>query len=424
MGEYIFKMPDIGEGVVEAEITEWYIKPGQMVEEDDPIADAMTDKATVELTAPVSGKVIRIGCADGEILAIGAELAAFETEGAGNVSAAPAPSPKKTVDTPAKPEKKTKQAKSGAKKKQAAAEAKANPLKAAAPSGQIGRPLASPAVRRRALDADIDLSRVRATGMAGQITHDDLDQFLQTGGSGAQKARRTGTKEIKLKGMRRVIAERMATAKREIPHFSYADAIDMTAIESLRAHLNDGRSEAQPKLTLLPFFILALVKAAARWPQCNANFDGSAGVLTTFDGVHVGIAAQTDKGLMVPVLHHAEAMDVWQIAAECARLARAAKDGSVKAEELSGGSITLTSLGALGGVVTTPVILHPQTAIIGPNKITEVPVIINGQMQIRKMMNLSSSFDHRVVDGYDAAQMIQYIKGLLEQPATLFIDAQ
>jgi len=264
------------------------------------------------------------------------------------------------------------------------------------------------------------------TGKAGQITHEDLDAF-QNGGpvrqassSGYQK--RVGGTDIKVTGMRRVISERMQEAKRRIPHFSYVEAVDMTELEALRAHLNSNRNDDQPKLTLIPFFIHAICKASILWPQCNATFDDEAGVITQHHGVHMGMAAQTPNGLMVPVIKHAESMDVWGLAAEIARLGQAAKTGKIKPEELSGGSITLTSLGPLGGVVTTPVINRPEVAIIGPNKIVETPVVQNGQVVVRKMMNISSSFDHRVVDGFHAAEMIIYIKGLLEHPATLFMD--
>lgn len=401
MSEYKFKMPDIGEGVVEAEITAWHIKLGDKVNEDDPIADAMTDKATVELTAPVSGTVTLLGCAAGEILAIGADLVIFETDGK---TAAPKPAPQKETPPPA------------------AKKIKPKPKPAAAPvmSRTSTKPLASPAVRKAALEQDIDLSLVAASGKAGQITHADLTAHQD--GHSTALVKRAGSTDIKVTGMRRVIAERMSASKRNIPHFSYVEAIDMTQVEALRTHLNAGRESHQPKLTLIPFFIRAIVKAAVLWPQCNATFDDEAGVITQHNPVHVGMAAQTPSGLMVPVIRHAESLDIWQMAAEITRLGAAAKNGSIQAGELMGGTITLTSLGPLGGVVTTPVINRPQVAILGPNKIVQTPVIVDGQVVVRKMMNFSSSFDHRVVDGFHAAEMIQYIKGLLEYPATLFLD--
>ena len=411
MSEYIFKMPDVGEGVTEAEITAWHVKLGDDVTEDAPIADAMTDKATVELTAPVSGTVKSLGCAEGEILAIGAALIVFETDAdaaqdsgqkneteAAKTEAAPAPTP-----TPAP--------------KETPPDAPENP---APQSLQGARPLAAPAVRRAAKDKGIDLASVTPTGRKGNVTHRDLFNHQQAAKSGGRQ-KNTSKTEIKVKGMRRAIATAMSASKRNIPHFSYVEAIDMTEIEALRAHLNANRNDSQPKLTLLPFFMCAIVKAAAKWPQCNATYDDEAGVITQYGGVHIGMAAQTKEGLMVPVVHHAEALSLWEMAETAARLAASAKEGSIKPDMLKGGTITLTSLGPLGGVVTTPVINRPQTAIIGPNKIVETPTIIGGQVCVRKMMNLSSSFDHRVVDGYDAAAMIQYIKGLLEHPGALFI---
>lgn len=410
MAEYKFKMPDIGEGVVEAEITAWYVKLGDKVMADDPVADAMTDKATVELTAPVTGIVTTLGCGEGEIMAIGGDLVIFDTDGKAPVQneepkAAQKPEPVKAENPKPAP--------------------KPAPAPIAAVSAS-SKPLASPSVRKKAMDADIDLSLVIPAGKAGQITHDDLEAFakggpqIQAGSSGNQK--RTGSTDIKVTGMRRVISERMQEAKRRIPHFSYVEAVDMTELEALRAHLNKNRKEYQPKLTLIPFFIHAICKATLLWPQCNATYDDEAGVVTQHHGVHIGMAAQTKNGLMAPVIKHAESMDVWILAEEIARLGQAAKAGKITPAELQGGSITLTSLGPLGGVVTTPVINRPEVAIIGPNKIVETPVVQNCQVVVRKMMNISSSFDHRVVDGFHAAEMISYIKGLLEHPATLFMD--
>jgi len=405
MSDYIFKMPDIGEGVVEAEITAWHIKLGEHVNEDDPVADAMTDKATVELTAPVSGIVTKIGCGAGEIIAIGADLVVFETD---EKSAIKQAAPKKETPKPAP--------------KKAKAKPVSKPAPIASPSSAASslRPLASPAVRKAAMEADIDLSRVAASGKVGQITHEDLKNH-QSGGASAL-VKRTGSTEIKVTGMRRIIAQRMSASKRNIPHFSYVEAIDMTELEALRAHLNAGRAPHQPKLTLIPFFMRAIVKAVALWPQCNASFDDEAEMITQHNPVHIGMAAQTPAGLMVPVVRHAESLDIWQTATQITDLAEAAKSGSIGADRLSGGTITLTSLGPLGGVVTTPVINRPQVAILGPNKIVPTPVVIDGQIVVRKMMNFSSSFDHRVVDGFHAAEMIQYIKNLLEHPATLFLD--
>ncbi len=419
MGQYVFKMPDIGEGVTEAEITEWHVKVGDTVEEDDPVCDAMTDKATVELTAPTSGVVSFVGCAAGEIMAIGGDLIIFETDG--NVES-PIPTPIK-MEAPKAENPKPKPAPKPAKEPKA----KTPPAPVSAlvsTSASSSKPLASPAVRRRAEDQNIDLNLVPASGKAGQITHGDLDSYSKGGTSGLQKL--AGGTEIKVTGMRRIIAERMSESKRRIPHFSYVEAIDMTDIERTRVHLNSIRADHQPKLTLMPFFMRAMVKAVKLWPQCNATFDdddnGGSGIITQHNPVHIGMAAQTPGGLMVPVIRNAESLDIWQLANEIARIGEAAKTGSIAPAELSGSTISLTSLGKLAGVMATPVINRPEVAILCPNKIVDTPVVENGQMVVRKMMNFSTSFDHRVVDGFHAAEMVAYIKGLLEHPATLFLD--
>ncbi|HHL42857.1 MAG TPA: 2-oxo acid dehydrogenase subunit E2 [Hellea balneolensis] len=410
MSKHIFKMPDIGEGVTEAEITEWHIKAGDKVASDEPVCDAMTDKATVELTAPVSGIVISVGCEAGEIMAVGGDLIVFETDDEAVLEK------ESSIPTPIKME---------TPKKQPSKKAKPAPKPKTAPapvaSTMIGtKPLASPAVRRRAEEQNIDLALVPASGKAGQITHADLDAYAKGGGSSLQKL--AGGTDIKVTGMRRIISERMSESKRRIPHFSYVEAIDMTELERTRVHLNNTRAAHQPKLTLMPFFMRAMVKAVKLWPQCNATFDDDAGVITQHNPVHIGMAAQTPGGLMVPVIRNAESQDIWQLSSEIARIGEAAKTGNIAPAELSGSTISLTSLGKLAGVMATPVINRPEVAILCPNKIVDTPVIENGQMVVRKMMNFSTSFDHRVVDGFHAAEMVAYIKGLLEHPATLFID--
>ena len=415
MSQYKFKMPDIGEGVVEAEITAWHIKVGDVVAEDAPVADAMTDKATVELTAPVTGTVVSVGCAEGEIMAIGGDLVVFQTSGE-VAGTPPKPEPEPEKQAAKKPIPKTDTPKPTPKPVQVPV---TSPVKQTS-----GKPLASPAVRKSALDQDIDLALVTASGKAGQITHEDLQNFTTKGPNIFPNlyTKNTGATEIKVVGMRRIISERMSASKKHIPHFSYVEAVDMTALEDLRTHLNKTRKNTQPKLTLIPFFMRAMVKGLGLWPQCNATFDDEAGVITQHHGVHIGMAAQTKNGLMVPVIKHVESLDIWQIASEVLRLGEAAKTGTIAASDLSGGSITLTSLGTLGGIVTTPVINRPEVGILGPNKIVETPVVKNGQITVRKIMNISSSFDHRVVDGLHAAELIGYIKNLLENPATLFMD--
>ncbi|HET7336041.1 MAG TPA: dihydrolipoamide acetyltransferase family protein [Rhizomicrobium sp.] len=433
MGRYVFKLPDVGEGTAEAEIVVWHVKAGDTVEEDQNLVDVMTDKATVEMTSPVSGKVISVHGEPGEMTPVGSVLVELEVEGAGNVKegAAPAkPAAKKEEPKKAEPKKEPKPEEKKEETKPAPAKsaprAETKPAFATRQAGD--RPLASPAVRQRARDLGIELQFVPGSGPAGRISHADLDAYVESGGAGghagrsALYAKRDGGEDIKVIGLRRKIAEKMQDAKRRIPHFAYVEEIDMTELEDLRKHLNATKRADQPKLTVLPFFMRALVKVLPDYPQINARFDDDAGVVHRSAAVHIGIATQTANGLIVPVVKNAESLDVWQSAEEVARVSAAARDNKAKSDELSGSTITITSLGPLGGVVTTPVINHPEVGIIGPNAIVERPVVRGGQIVVRKMMNLSSSFDHRVVDGYDAAEFIQRIKALLEHPATLFMD--
>ena len=434
MGHYIFKLPDVGEGTAEAEIVAWHVKVGDIVKEDQNLVDVMTDKATVEMTSPVAGKVIALNGEPGQMAPVGAPLVEFEVEGSGNVKAGSAPAPKHEPAKAAAPAPAPKaEAKAAALKPAPAAAPRTEP-QATAPAfttrADDDKPLASPAVRQRARDRGLELQFVPGTGPAGRISHEDLDTYIASGGraarssgGGASYAQRDGTQEIKVIGLRRKIAERMQDAKRRIPHFAYVDEIDMTELESLRVHLNATRRADQPKLNVLPFLMRALVKVLPAYPQINARFDDDAGIVHRHAAVHIGIATQTANGLIVPVVKHAEARDVWDSALEVARVAGLARDNKASKDDLSGSTITITSLGALGGVATTPVINYPEVAIIGPNAIIDRPVVRGGQIVIRKMMNLSSSFDHRVIDGYVAAQFVQRIKGLLEAPATLFIEA-
>jgi len=391
---------------------------GDRVEEDQALADVMTDKATVEMTTPVAGVVVALHGELGEMAPVGQALATIEVDGADSdaveAQAAPPAPPKPAVKPEAAPAAAAKPAPTTAQ-----------PAPVARAEGH--RALASPAVRRRAEELRVDLAGVPGTGPAGRISQDDLSRFLE-GGSRATPAptsglaRREGVEQIKVIGLRRKIAEKMQDAKRRIPHFAYIEEVDVTELEDLRVHLNATKASDQPRLTLLPFFVRALTRVLPRYPQINARFDDDAGIIHRHAPVHMGIATQTPNGLIVPVLRHAEARDLWDCATEIARLAQAARDGKATMEELSGSTITLTSLGPLGGITTTPIINHPEVAIIGPNKMVERPVVRNGQIVVRRMMNLSSSFDHRVVDGYDAAEFIQAVKALLEHPATLFID--
>ena len=430
MGKYVFKLPDVGEGTAEAEIVAWHVKAGDVIHEDQNLVDVMTDKATVEMTSPVSGKVIAIHGEPGAMAAVGSPLVELEVEGAGNVSgkAAPAAAPKAEAPKPA-PKAEAKPAPKAEEKSTPKAEPAhhASSAPAFTTRKEGDKPVASPAVRHRAEEMGIKLQFVPGTGPGGRISHEDLDAYVASGGSAGVSrsggyAKRDGAEEVKVIGLRRKIAESMQNAKRRIPHFAYVEEIDMTELESLRAHLNKTKRADQPKLNVLPFLMRALVKVLPAYPQINARFDDEAGVVHRHHAVHIGIATQTANGLIVPVVKHAEARDVWDSALEVARVSGAARENKAGKDDLSGSTITITSLGTLGGVATTPVINYPEVAIIGPNAIIERPVVRDGAIVIRKMMNLSSSFDHRVVDGYDAAEFIQKIKALLEHPATLFMD--
>jgi len=406
MSEYIFKLPDLGEGTVESEIGEWLISVGDQVTEEDIVGTMMTDKAAVELSSPVSGKVVSLAGEPGDIVAVGAALVVFEIDEA---AAAPKAVPK---DTP--PPRKTE-----------------TPAQTDVPAVQQApaihaKVITSPAIRRRAKEAGIDLTRVPGSGPGGRILREDLDAFLKqpatAGTPSAPQPAATGTTEQKIIGLRRMIAERMSAANHEIPHFSYVEEIDITELETLRQHLNAKKSADAERLTLLPFIGLALIRALKDFPQCNTTHDKERNLLIRHEAVHLGIATQTPDGLKVPVVRHGENRAIVDLAAEIRRVSEATRDGSAKKEELSGSTITITSLGKIGGIVTTPIINLPEVAIIGVNRAVERPVVLNGEITVRLMMNLSSSFDHRFVDGYDAAAMIQSIKEMLEHPATFFVD--
>jgi len=420
MGEFVIKLPDVGEGIAEAEVVEWNVKVGDLVKEDDPLVSVMTDKATVELPSPVPGKVLWLGALVGDVLAIGSDLVRIEVEGEGNASGAePAAEPSAVAEglppsagsAPA-PETQPKPA------------PPRRAPSAALPRAQGEKPIAAPSVRGRARTMGVDLRFVHGSGPAGRITHDDLDDFAVRGGGPAPRGLFAdhSVEEIRVIGLRRRIAQKMQEAKRRIPHFSYVEEVDVTELEALRARLNAMRREDQPHLTLLPFLVRALVKALRDYPMINARYDDDAEIIYRYGGVHVGIAAQTPQGLMVPVLRHAESVDLWDAAAEIQRLAEAARAGRAKAEELKGSTISVSSLGSLGGIVSTPVINAPEVAIIGVNKIAVRPVYDQGTWLPRKMMNLSSSFDHRVIDGAHAAEFVQRLKALLEHPALLTMD--
>jgi len=438
LGARTIKMPDVGEGVAEAEIVEWHVKVGDVVREDQVVAAVMTDKATVEIPTHVAGTVVALGGGVGDVLPVGAELLRIEAPGLPDSPAAAAPSQARAeAERPKLGVKSAELARAPAAERAAPEPppsppaappraASAAPVRAAPrPPGE--KPLASPAVRLRAREAGVDLRFVRGTGPAGRITHEDIEAYIarppEAPAKGVGKEPNLAVEIVKVVGLRRRIAQNMADSSRRVAHFSYVEEVDVTAVEELRAELNERATAEQPKLTMLPFLMLAVVKAVADHPQVNAHYDDDNDVIQRFGAVHLGIATQTPIGLMVPVVRHAETLGLFECAREMRRVSEAARQGVAARDELSGSTITLTSLGALGGIVSTPVVNRPEVAIVGVNKIVVKPVWRDGAFVARKTMNLSSSFDHRVVDGYDAATFIQRVRALLEAPASLFIEA-
>ena len=415
MSRYVFKLPDLGEGTVSAEIVGWHVKPGDTVEEEQVLVEVMTEKAAVEVPSPVGGTVISTTGEPGEMVAVGAELIVFET--GGEQSSPPAPTAAAAPGVVAAP---------------ASAPA---PLPQSPPAAARGRVMTSPANRRRAREAGVDLQQVRGSGPQGRILREDLEAHLRgapPAGSRAASpvAARAGvappatsapTEEIKVIGLRRLIAQRMSEAKRNIPHFAYVEEVDVSELEGLRRHLNGRLASGEPALTYLPFLVVALVRVLQDFPQCNAHYDAERGVIIRHRAVHVGVATQTPDGLKVPVVRNAEQRSLWDIAAQMRRVTEAARTNKATRDELSGSTITLTSLGKLGGIVSTPIINAPEVAIIGVNRAVDRPMVVDGAVAVRRMMNLSSSFDHRFVDGYDAAAMIQAMKELIEHPAMIFM---
>ncbi|OBZ94938.1 branched-chain alpha-keto acid dehydrogenase subunit E2 [Pararhizobium polonicum] len=438
MGEFVIKMPDVGEGVAEAELVEWHCKVGDPVREDMVLAAVMTDKATVEIPSPVNGTVLWLGAEIGDTVAVKAPLLRIQIAGEGGEADAVPMAETVTIasSSPQRREGARRADEGDAPPSLGQLSPSSDPAGHLLPAGEKGsraapdtlaKPLASPAVRLRAQDGGVDLRQVTGTGPAGRITHDDLDQFLARGAQPSilpvGLARKTTVEEIKVTGLRRRISEKMVLATSRIPHITYVEEIDVTDLEDLRATMNASRKPDQTKLTILPFLMRALVKTVGEQPGVNATFDDDAGIISRHGAVHIGIATQTPAGLTVPVVRHAEARGIWDCAGELVRLAEAARTGSALREELSGSTITITSLGAMGGIATTPIINHPEVAIVGVNKIMMRPVWDGSQFIPRKMMNLSSSFDHRVVDGWDAATFVQRIKALLETPALIFIES-
>ncbi|HEY4039431.1 MAG TPA: dihydrolipoamide acetyltransferase family protein [Burkholderiaceae bacterium] len=463
----IVKVPDIGEGITQVELVAWHVKPGDKVAEDQALADVMTDKATVEIPSPVAGHVVQLGGEVGQVLPVGGELIRIERDGLPGVPPSP-PAPLQqggrgeASAPPIAPSQPAPLPPGGREEASALPIAPSPPAplpqtgrgEATAPPSPLSRlagegpgvrapavhdrPIASPAVRARSWELGVDLRQVPPTGPGGRITREDLEAYAARKAAPAPAARPaerpierpiarpatsgSGTREVKIIGLRRMIAQKMQESKRRIPHYTYVEEVDVTELEALRSQLNHKWAAVRGHLTMLPFLVRAIVQALREYPQINGRFDDQAGVMTEYDAVHVGIATQTDSGLMVPVLRDAQARDLWACAAEIARLARVSRDGTAVRDELTGSTITITSLGKLGGIVSTPVINHPEVAIIGVNRIALRPMIVNGAVAVRQMMNLSSSFDHRVVDGAQAAGFVQDVRGLLERPATLFID--
>jgi 2-oxoisovalerate dehydrogenase E2 component (dihydrolipoyl transacylase) len=421
MSRHVVKLPDLGEGTVSSEIVAWHVKIGDSVAEDQPMVEMSTDKAVVEMPSPVAGRVVALGGQPGDHIAVGAELIVLET-GEGAAAAEKPEEKKEAAPTP--------------KEKAPGSHLSLVPPPAQTPSAptapRTGRVLASPATRRRARESGIDLATVVGSGRDGRIQRQDLDAAINqsqqgaAGGDarngGAKRQPRTETEEIRILGVRRVSAQRVAESKRNIPHFSYVEEVDITELERLRKHLNSRLAKGAPSYTYLPFLGMALIRVIERFPKCNARYDADRNVLVQHRGVHLGVATQTGDGLKVPVVHHAEALSLSELAAQIRRVAQAARDGTASRNELGGSTITITSLGKLGGIVSTPIINAPEVGIIGVNKAIERPVILHGQIAVRLMMNLSSSFDHRFIDGYDAAEIVQALKEMLEQPATIFIE--
>jgi 2-oxoisovalerate dehydrogenase E2 component (dihydrolipoyl transacylase) len=394
----VFKLPDIGEGVVEGEIVAWHVQPGDAVSEDQPLVDVMTDKATVTIPSGVDGRVLATHGAVGEMVAVGSELLVLETDG-------------EAVQEPV--------AVAATEQNGPTLPPLGGPPQARARNRE--KPLASPAVRRRAREKGVELEQITGTGRGGRITDADIEAFLTASSGRRSRMKRTGKTEVHIAGLRRRIAEKMTVSAQHIPHFSYIEQVDITELAALRHHLNNSRDADEPKLTYLPFIMLAVAKAFQKHPESNAHYDDQRGVVTRFEAAHLGVATQTERGLYVPVIRHVEAMDLWEAARELRRITQAVHHNTISREELSGSTFTITSLGVLGGLAATPIINHPEVAILGVHKAYDRPVVVDGQIVIRHMVNLSASFDHRVVDGYDGADFIQSLKDLMEHPATIFL---
>lgn len=428
MAKYDFKLPDIGGGVVEGEVVTWHVSVGDVVSEDDPIVDVMTDKATVTIPSPTDGTVVSLNGEVGDMVAVGSVLIEFDTDGS-----APSIPELEDESEPIEEEAEEEQVEIPAKtevREVVKSPEVSKPVQMSAPEIPISSSrtvLASPAVRRRAREANIDLASLSGSGPAGRVRHADIDAFVAGGGAVmgappvAYSTKRSGVSEVKIVGLRRKISEQMVKSAFSIPHFSYFEEVDVTELEALRQALNTSRGEDQPKLTYLPFIMLALAKIMPEHPECNGYFYDGEGVVHRHEAVNLGIATQTDRGLYVPVVKNVESMDVWQAANDLIRVSGAARTGTASLDDLTGSTFTITSLGRDGGLGATPIINHPEMAILGVHKAREMPVVRSGNIVIRRMMNLSSSFDHRVIDGADGARLVQHLKKMLEHPAMIFM---
>ena len=428
MAKYDFKLPDIGEGVVEGEVVTWHVSVGDSVSEDDPIVDVMTDKATVTIPSPTDGTVLSLNGEVGDMIAVGSVLIEFDTDGTGLETPNEDEGPQVVEEK--KPDEEKKASAEIEKKVEVKAPEISKPVEMSAPEITVSNSktvLASPAVRRRARESGIDLSSLNGSGPAGRIRHADIDAFVAGGGAimgappVAYSTKRSGINEVKIVGLRRKISEQMVKSAFSIPHFSYFEEVDVTELEGLRQALNASRGEDQPKLTYLPFIMLALAKIMPEHPECNGYFYDEEGLVHRHEAVNLGIATQTDRGLYVPVVKNVEAMDVWQAASDLIRVSGAARSGTASLDDLTGSTFTITSLGREGGLGATPIINHPEMAILGVHKAREMPVVRSGNIEVRRIMNLSSSFDHRVIDGADGASLVQHLKRMLEHPAMIFM---
>lgn len=428
MAKYDFKLPDIGEGVVEGEVVTWHVSVGDSVSEDDPIVDVMTDKATVTIPSPTDGTVLSLNGEVGDMIAVGSVLIEFDTDGTALEGPSDAEEPEVVEEE--KPEVEKKPPAKIERKVEVKEPEISKPIERSAPEISVSSSktvLASPAVRRRARESGIDLSSLNGSGPAGRIRHADIDAFVAGGGAVmgappvAYSTKRSGISEVKIVGLRRKISEQMVKSAFSIPHFSYFEEVDVTELEALRQALNASRGEDQPKLTYLPFIMLALAKIMPEHPECNGHFYDEEGVVHRHEAVNLGIATQTDRGLYVPVVKNVEAMDVWQAASDLIRVSGAARTGTASLDDLTGSTFTITSLGREGGLGATPIINHPEMAILGVHKAREMPVVRSGNIVVRRIMNLSSSFDHRVIDGADGASLVQHLKRMLEHPAMIFM---